>query len=213
MFFALGNFLLNGTLVADEKKFLKGKPQDAVIAGAIFIACRQGNVPRTFREIFNLTKVSKKEIGRVFKALEKWLQEMREAGEASGIHDVTTVRDYTQKGSTGADDLVRRYVSQLAIKNQSDVENVGIYIAKKTTQVSTLAGRSPLSVAAACIFMAAHYLGESITSKKIANVAGVSDGTIKTAYKYLYQAKDELLDEEAKQKSRGKGNISKLPQT
>lgn len=207
------NGLLTLAAVADEKRFLKGKPQDAVIAGAIFIACRQGNVPRTFREIFNLTKVSKKEIGRVFKALEKWLQEMREAGEASGINDVTTVRDYTQKGSTGADDLVRRYVSQLAIKNQSDVENVGIYIAKKTTQVSTLAGRSPLSVAAACIFMAAHYLGESITSKKIANVAGVSDGTIKTAYKYLYQAKDELLDEEAKQKSRGKGNISKLPQT
>lgn len=205
--------LLKLVAVADEKRFLKGKPQDAVIAGAIFIACRQGNVPRTFREIFNLTKVSKKEIGRVFKALEKWLQEMREAGEASGINDVTTVRDYTQKGSTGADDLVRRYVSQLAIKNQSDVENVGIYIAKKTTQVSTLAGRSPLSVAAACIFMAAHYLGETITSKKIANVAGVSDGTIKTAYKYLYQAKDELLDDEAKQKSRGKGNISKLPQT
>lgn len=199
--------------VADEKKFLKGKPQDAVIAGAIFIACRQGNVPRTFREIFNLTKVSKKEIGRVFKALEKWLQEMGEAGKASGISDVTTVRDYTQKGSTGADDLVRRYVSQLAIKNQSDVENVGIYIAKKTSQVSTLAGRSPLSVAAACIFMAAHFLGESITSKKIASVAGVSDGTIKTAYKYLYQAKDELLDDEAKSKSRGKGQVSRLPQT
>lgn len=199
--------------MADEKKFLKGKPQDAVIAGAIFIACRQGNVPRTFREVFNLTKVSKKEIGRVFKSLEKWLQEMRQKGEASGIHDVTTVRDYTQKGSTGADDLVRRYVSQLAIKNQSDVENVGIYIAKKTAQVSTLAGRSPLSVAAACIFMAVHYCGEHIASKKIAGVAGVSDGTIKTAYKYLHQARDELLDDVAFQKSRKKGDKEKLPST
>lgn len=197
--------------MADEKKFLKGKPQDAVIAGAIFIACRQNNVPRTFREVFNLTKVSKKEIGRVFKLLEKWLTELRENGEAAGLTDVTTVRDYEQKASTSADDLVRRYVSQLAIRQQSDVENVGIYIAKKTTQVSTLAGRSPLSVAAACIFMAAHYLGDSISSKKIAGVAGVSDGTIKTAYKYLYQCREELLDQEALQKSHGKGKMNRLP--
>ncbi|PSR92190.1 transcription initiation protein [Coniella lustricola] len=209
---AVRDYALHIFKLADEKKFLKGKPQDAVIAGAIFIACRQNNVPRTFREVFNLTKVSKKEIGRVFKALEKWLTEMRAKGEAAGLTDVTSVRDYNQKGSTGADDLVRRYVSQLAIKQQSDVENVGIYIAKKTSQVSTLAGRSPLSVAAACIFMAAHYLGDSITSKKIALVAGVSDGTIKTAYKYLYQCRDQLLDQDAFLKSRSKGKLERLPQ-
>lgn len=197
--------------VADEKKFLKGKPQDAVIAGAIFIACRQNNVPRTFREVYNLTRVSKKEIGRVFKLLEKWLQDLRDRGEASELN-ITQVRNYEQKGSTGADDLVRRYVSQLAIRNQSDVEAVAIYIAKKTTQVSTLAGRSPLSVAAACIFMAAHFVGEKdVSSKKIAAVAGVSDGTIKTAYRYLYAAKDELLDSQAMQKSRGKGQMDRLP--
>ncbi|KAJ4385581.1 transcription initiation factor IIB [Gnomoniopsis smithogilvyi] len=196
--------------LADEKKFLKGKPQDAVIAGAIFIACRQNNVPRTFREVYNLTKVSKKEIGRVFKALEKWLQDLRNKGEES-LLNISQVRNYDQKGSTGADDLVRRYVSQLAIRNQSDVENVGIYIAKKTSQVSTLAGRSPLSVAAACIFMAAHFLGEPVSSKKIAAVAGVSDGTIKTAYRYLYTAKEELLDQEAMQKSKGKGKMDRLP--
>lgn len=199
--------------MADERKFLKGKPQDAVIAGAIFISCRQNNVPRTFREVFNLTKISKKEIGRCFKALEKFLVEMGEHAKMNGSSNISAVRDYETKGSTGADDLVRRYVSQLAIKNQSDVENVGIYIAKKTTQVSTLAGRSPLSVAAACIYMAAHFVGENIQSKKIANVAGVSDGTIKTAYKYLYLAKDELLDKEALQKSRGKGNMKNLPTT
>lgn len=197
--------------VADEKKFLKGKPQDAVIAGALFIACRQTRNPRTFREIFNLTKVSKKEIGRTFKALEKFLQDLGTKGEEVGLNSFTQVHDYKQTESTGADDLVRRYVSQLGIRNQADVENVGIYIAKKAIKVSTLAGRSPLSVAAACIYMAAHYLGENVSSKKIAGVAGVSDGTIKTAYKFLHQAKDDLLDEEAFRKSRQKGKLEKLP--
>lgn len=60
---------------AEESKLFKGKSQDAVIAGCIFIACRRNNVPRTFREIFELTKVSKKEIGKTFKLLEKFLMQ------------------------------------------------------------------------------------------------------------------------------------------
>ena len=57
--------------VNDANAF-KGKSQETVVAGCIFISCRQCNVPRTFREIFALTKVPKKEIGRIFKALEKF---------------------------------------------------------------------------------------------------------------------------------------------
>lgn len=56
-------------MVTDANQF-KGKPQDVIIAGCVFIACRQCGVARTFRETFNLTKVSKKEIGRIFKGLE-----------------------------------------------------------------------------------------------------------------------------------------------
>ena len=57
--------------VHDANAF-RGKSQETVIAGCIFIACRQHDVPRTFREIFALTKVSKAEIGRIFKQLEKF---------------------------------------------------------------------------------------------------------------------------------------------
>jgi transcription initiation factor TFIIB len=58
--------------LVDDAKAFKGKSQEALIAGCIFIACRQCEVPRTFREIYALTKVSKKDIGRTFKALEKF---------------------------------------------------------------------------------------------------------------------------------------------
>ena len=43
--------------LSDEEKLLRGKNLDAVIAACIFIACRQAHVPRTFREICNLTHV------------------------------------------------------------------------------------------------------------------------------------------------------------
>ena len=59
----------------------RGKSQETIIAGCLFIACRQMGVPRTFREIFAVTKVSKAEIGRIFKVLEEVLcsAEHREA--------------------------------------------------------------------------------------------------------------------------------------
>lgn len=66
--------------LVDDNKAFKGKAQDSIIAGCIFIACRQCKVPRTFREIFALTKVSKKEIGRTFKALEKFFAGLDDKG-------------------------------------------------------------------------------------------------------------------------------------
>lgn len=57
-------------ITQDEGAF-RGKSELTVIAGCIFIACRQCKVPRTFREVFQITKVSKPEIGRIFKQLEK----------------------------------------------------------------------------------------------------------------------------------------------
>ena len=50
----------------------RGKSQETIVAGCLFIACRQMKVPRTFREIFALTRVTKAEIGRIFKSLEKF---------------------------------------------------------------------------------------------------------------------------------------------
>ena len=68
----------------------KNKSQDAIMAGCIFIACRQCEVPRTFKEVFALTKVAKKEIGRIFKALEKFFQaKNKEQIDKSGGKDTT----------------------------------------------------------------------------------------------------------------------------
>lgn len=56
-----------------DAKAFKGKPLEVVIAGCIFLACRQCNVGRSFNEIFSMTSVPKKEIGRIYKQLEKFL--------------------------------------------------------------------------------------------------------------------------------------------
>jgi len=194
--------------LVDDAKAFKGKSQEAIIAGCIFIACRQTNFPRTFREIYALTKVSKKDIGRTFKALEKFFAGLDQGADASQ-GSTSQLADQPKKATTStvADALVARYCSQLGLKNQ--FTRVAEGLAKKTSSISDLAGRSPLSVAAACIYMASHLLGKPKSPKEISAVAGVSDGTIRTAYKYLYIDREKLIEKEWIVD--GKGDMSLLP--
>jgi len=197
--------------LVDDAKAFKGKSQEAIIAGCIFIACRQCGVPRTFREIYALTKVSKKDIGRTFKALEKFFAQdsagkVAMANAAGG--NLQSTDTYQTTTSTNAKDLCLRYCSQLGLKSQQFVK-VSQGLADKMSTVGDLAGRSPLSVAAACIYMASFLLGKGKTPKEISQVAGVSDGTIRTAYKYLYQERERLIEPDWI--ADGKGKMDNLP--
>lgn len=43
---------------------------NAMVAGCIFIACRQSELPRSFQEIAKLANVSKSDVGKSFKLLD-----------------------------------------------------------------------------------------------------------------------------------------------
>lgn len=216
--------------VDDSKKF-KGKPQEAIIAGCIFIACRQEHVPRTFREICALTNVPKKEIGRVFKLLEKFFSEQQQKEEAEAVANGKILPSQVNGGgyknttSTKAHDLMIRFCNSLDLSQQAVM--AAQELADITAQAGTLAGRSPISGAAACIYMIAHLFKQPRSAKQISDVAGVSDGkafvelrreeegiltalgTIRNAYKHLYNDRENLINK--KWLENGKGDISLLP--
>ncbi|KAI4277833.1 MAG: hypothetical protein LQ337_001469 [Flavoplaca oasis] len=185
-------------ITVDENAF-RGKSQETVIAGCIFIACRQCKVPRTFREIFDLTKVSKPEIGRVFKALEKFFNGRNEKTnaaivEAGGIVDPNGSGFNASVESTTPKDLCLRFCSQLNLSQKCTTLSQDIAIRAETT--GDLAGRSPISTAAACIYMASHLAGEGKSAKDVSIVAGVSDGTIRNAFKLMLPNKERLVKPE-----------------
>ncbi|KAI9904877.1 hypothetical protein N3K66_001406 [Trichothecium roseum] len=180
--------------LVDKHKIMKGKSQEAVIAGCIFIACRQNQAPRTFREIYHLTSVNKKEIGRIFKTLQSFLQKLQADGGDEGV-TLNAVRNYSNHSSKAAD-LVNRNVSELDFRRQNKIQKIGRDLANQAEDLESLAGRSPLSIAAACIYMACHLVGEPRSSLAIAKQAGVSDGTVKTAYKFLFVAREQLMKKE-----------------
>jgi transcription initiation factor TFIIB len=138
-----------------------------------------------------MTRVSKKEIGRTFKALEGFFSAPENQRLAK--NGFTSADPYKVTAATGAKALCTRYCSLLGLTQQK-FTNLAEGLATKMTTVGDLAGRSPLSVAAACIWMASHLLNQPRSAKEIANVAGVSDGTVRTAYKHLYQERARLIE-------------------
>lgn len=198
---------------ADESRVFKGKSQEALIAGCVFLACRRNNVPRSFREVMELTKVSKKEIGRTFKMLETYLMSKEKERQANGgntgmLPGGTVVFNEGYKGSTTSDpsEMCARWCSQLNMSQHAS--NVAIEIASNMTKSGALAGRSPLSAAAACIYMAGHLMDEIKSAKEVQSVAKVSDSTIRHAYKLLWTDRAKLITDDIV--ARG-ANTSKLP--
>ena len=83
-------------------------------------------------------------------------------------------------------------------------------MAGKLQDEGPLAGRSPLSVAAAVIFMAAAFLGTPKSAKDIAGATSVSDGTVKSSYKLIYPMREELIGLKWLEKS-PKNALERLP--
>lgn len=115
-----------------DGKNLKGRANDAIASACLYIACRQEGVPRTFKEICAVSKISKKEIGRCFKLILKALE--------TSVDLITTA------------DFMSRFCSNLGLPNS--VQRAATHIARKAGELDIVSGRSPISVAAAAIYMA-----------------------------------------------------------
>ena len=205
----------------------KGKSPEAMNAGLIFIACRQQGVPRTFKEIQAFTKVPKADIGRMFKGLERFFSNQnrlkKDKAEQAGGKSCQFVlscsqltcwkgslhpqEDYATTQSTDPKYYCGRFCNKLNLPYR--ISSISTEIAVRTDKLGSLAGRSPLSIAAACIYMASYLMGQPKTPKEIAKVAGVSDGTIRHSYKLIYPKRQELVDIEWI--GEGQGDISALP--
>ena len=184
---------------SDEEKLLRGKPLEAVIAACIFIACRQAHVPRTFREICNLTHVSKKVLGQCYKALEQAFN--LTPGASQDRHSITP------SGTTGAEDLLVRYCNHLDLP--PSFQPICSDIIVKARELGIADGRSPVSIAGGAIYFTCYLLDKPKTIREISTVAGVSEGTIKLVYKLYYADKEKLVKDEWIKEGRAK--LERLP--
>jgi transcription initiation factor TFIIB len=159
-----------------DSKALKGRSNDAIVSACMYIACRQDGVPRTFKEICAVSKISKKEIGRVFKLILKNLE--------TNVNLITT------------GDFMSRFCSNLGLS--SAIQKAATHIARKAVDMDLVPGRSPISVAAAAIYMASQASDDKKTAKEIGDIAGVAEVTIRQSYKSMLPRALDLFPSEFK---------------
>ena len=153
---------------AVEKGLIRGRSIEGVVAAAIYAACRRCRVPRTLDEIAEASRVDRKEIGRTYRFLAREL----------GI----------KLTPTNPIDYVPRFASELGLPGE--VESKAIQILQQAAEKGLTSGRGPTGVAAAAIYIASVLLGCRKTQREVAEVAGVTEVTIRNRYKELTEHLD-----------------------
>jgi len=153
---------------AVRRNLIRGRSIDGVSAAVLYAACRQCNVPRTLEEISRVANMPKKEIGRNYRNISRKL-------ELKLLP--TTPQDY-----------ISRFSSQLGLSG--DVQTKAGEILKKASSEELTSGRGPTGLAAASLYIASVICGERRTQREVADVAGVTEVTIRNRYKELAKKLD-----------------------
>jgi len=150
---------------AVEKGLVRGRSIESVVAAAIYAACRRMRLARTLDEIATYTKANRKEVARCYRLLLK---------DLSISVPVSDAKDY-----------VTRIGAVLGLSGMT--MKAAAEILERAKEAGITAGKDPAGLAAAAVYIAALQNGERRTQKEIAQLAGVTEVTVRNRYKELIQ--------------------------
>jgi len=166
---------------AVQKGLVRGRSMESVIAGVLYAACRRHEIPRTLDEMGEASGIEKKEIGRTYRFVTRELQiNVRPSNPA---------------------DYIPRFASTLKLSPKTQSRSVEIL--EKARNVELTSGRGPTGIAAAALYVASLIHSEKRTQREVADVAGVTEVTIRNRYKELVR-KLKLSKEVEKSKNLSK---------
>ena len=154
--------------LAVQRGLVRGRSMESVVAGALYAACRRHEVPRTLDELSEASGIDKKEIGRTYRFITREL----------GIRILPS----------NPVDYIARFASEL--KLNADTQSKSVQILNKATKAELTSGRGPTGIAAASLYVAALINNEKRTQREVADVAGVTEVTIRNRYKELIRELD-----------------------
>jgi transcription initiation factor TFIIB len=148
---------------AVNEGLIRGRSIQGISAASVYIACRQCGLTRALEEIANALKISRKEVGRSYRFLVKKMD-----------YSVPPVK---------AKQFISKFSNQLMMKGKVDEIAYKILVAAKN--INLMSGRGPMGIAAAASYIASVIVGEKRTQREIAEIAKVTEVTIRNRYKEL----------------------------
>lgn len=148
-----------------QRGLVRGRSMESVIAACIYAACRSYNIPRTLDEIAGASDVERKEIGRTYRFIVRKLK--------------------IKVTPSSPRDYISRFSSILHLSPKS--QNEALKILKRADISELTSGRGPAGIAAAALYVAALMHDEKKTQREVADVAGITEVTIRNRYKELIE--------------------------
>jgi len=150
---------------AVKERLIRGRSIQGVTAAAIYLACRQCRLARTLEEIAQASTVNKKEVGRSYRFLINKLD--------------------THVASVKPSQYIAKFSNQLMM--QGKVEEIAYKILTTAKELKLTSGRGPTGMAAATCYIASTLTGEKRTQREVAEIAQVTEVTIRNRYKELVE--------------------------
>jgi transcription initiation factor TFIIB len=146
-----------------EKGLVRGRSISALIASALYAACRDTETPRTLKDVSDAGNIKKKDIARCYRILHQELELKM------------PVVDPIQ--------CVARIASRLGISEKT--KRYATKVLKIAQEHEESAGKDPMGLAAAALYLSCVKNGENMTQRDIAEAASVTEVTIRNRYKGL----------------------------
>jgi transcription initiation factor TFIIB len=149
-----------------SNSLVRGRNITAVAAASLYAACRLSETPRTLKDVSAASRIRKKEIARCYRLLVRELDlRMPVVDPAKCISKIATAVEISMP------------TQQRAIRIMNEAKTRGL-----------VAGKDPMGLAAASLYVACVLEGERKTQKEIADTANVTEVTVRNRYKGLKKA-------------------------
>lgn len=143
-----------------DEDLIRGRSVEAVAGSAIYISSKDLGIPRSLDEVAKVSRIEEKEIGRTKRHISRELNLEVEPSDPKNF--------------------VPRFCSQLDLSQE--VEGISKKIIDAAVDEGLLSGKSPTGFAAAAIYTASVLNNEKRTQRELAEVAGVTEVTIRNQY-------------------------------
>ncbi|MEM4734948.1 MAG: transcription initiation factor IIB [Candidatus Thorarchaeota archaeon] len=150
------------------RKLVRGRSIEAMVAATLYAACRINQTPRPLDEIADASRVDKKKLGQCYRLL------LRNLGVIVPLSNPV--------------DYINRFATELSLSSQVKLRTIEIL--NQSREKGLTIGRDPLGLAAAAIYVASIMMDDRRTQRRIAEVARVTEVTVRNRYKEIVRVLD-----------------------